>query len=98
MFLGNNADHDRFDWLREKGGRFASASVAEEITDAFDNIPGLLICKLRIDGQRQSFVRCAFALWKRACLMSERREAFLQIQWHRIIDFGAHALFLKRGS
>src|ERR1039457_2938561 len=59
---------------------------------------GLLISELRINGQRQGFLCCALALWKRSSPIPQIGKTLLKMQRHRVVDLSAYTLFLKRGS
>src|SRR5262249_18668253 len=67
------------------------ASVPKEFDDCANHVVLLLGSQLRINRQREGFFSSALSDGKVPFLVSEIRKAFLQMQWHRIIDVRAHA-------
>ena len=58
----------------------------------------LALRELGEDGDGEAFVGSGFGVWEVPFLVAEVAEAFLQVEWKRVIDFGADAVLCEEGS
>src|SRR5689334_2436805 len=70
--------------------------MPESVGQRGNNRRLLLSRQFCIDGKRENRIGGGFRVWKVSTAMSERREALLEMEWHRIVNLGADAPFIEK--
>src|SRR5690348_2247984 len=78
-----------------RGAAWETATASSGFKKPFDHVRDALdlaVGQFRINRQAQALARRFFRDWKIPSLVTQRRVAFLQVQWQRIMQRAAHAV------
>src|ERR1700722_19282099 len=82
-------------WAKTSRGSSDKRLAFEKLADARRGVANFFFAQAWENRQREHFAGQGFGAGKIAALVAERREALLQVQRHRIINFAADTFFFE---